>query len=213
MELLLHTPLQKYVGYRYQHMFTPAQLSFLVNCLDATRNVPGTIFEVGCAAGMTTVWLNKHLDSVGPDRQYVSVDTFSGFVDRDVEHEIKARGKALEAWKLRQFFSSNDRRWVDRTLRRNHITRVSLIEADAVTFDYSPYDAISFALVDVDLYLPVKATLDRIRSRMAKGGIIVVDDCAPGRTWDGALQAYVEFVNAHSRAPEIVLDKLGVLRF
>lgn len=48
---------------------------------------------------------------------------------------------------------------------------------------------------------------------MAKGGIVVVDDCEQGRLWDGALQAYEEFVGERGIAGEVVAGKLGVLCF
>jgi hypothetical protein len=207
----LRTPLEKYIGYRYQHMFSPSQLSFLIRCLDETKHLTGAVFEVGCAAGMTTVWLNKHLDTLG-ERPYVAIDTFAGFLERDIEHEIQRRGKAPSEATLRSFFASNGRTWVERTLRRNGVKRVSLIQGDAAEFDYSKYQDISFALIDVDLYLPVKATLERIFPQMAPGGIIVVDDCADRHLWDGALQAYNEFVERQGLPATVVHGKLGVVR-
>jgi hypothetical protein len=47
---------------------------------------------------------------------------------------------------------------------------------------------------------------------MAPGGIIVVDDCAPGGDWDGALQAFQEFCNDTETRMEIACGKLGVFR-
>ena len=78
-------------------MFTPAQLAFLVRCLDETEGVPGTIVEIGCATGRTTVFLNKHLDEVHSSRGYVCIDTFSGFTEDDVSFETSQRGKANSA--------------------------------------------------------------------------------------------------------------------
>lgn len=213
VDLVLRTPLGRYLGYRYQHMFSPAQLSFLVSCLDDTRSLPGPIFEVGCAGGMTTVWLNKHLDWLRLEKPYVAIDTFAGFTPHDIEHEVSNRGKdPRQETALRHMFSVNRKRWVEKTLEQNGVKRVTVIEGDAAALDYSKYQNVSFALVDVDLYLPVKHVLERLYPRMARGGIIVVDDCAEHSLWDGALHAYNEFMAAHAMLSNITLGKLGVIR-
>lgn len=47
---------------------------------------------------------------------------------------------------------------------------------------------------------------------MSSGGIIVVDDCKPAELWDGALQAYEEFVEQKGLSNEIAAGKLGIIR-
>ena len=47
--LLWYTPLRRFTFYRYWYNFTPEHLSFFANCLNQTRNVPGDIYELGCA--------------------------------------------------------------------------------------------------------------------------------------------------------------------
>lgn len=210
-EVLLHTPLGKYLGYRYCYMFSPAQLCFLADCITKTANLKGPIFEIGCAAGVSTVWLNKHMDDTRIEKPYFAIDTFKGFLNEDIEYEASKRGKAAGRAVMKNVFASNKKSWVQRTLHRNDVTRVTLIEADASTFDYGEYSEISFALIDVDLYLPVKNILENLYSRMAEGGIIVVDDCAPG-LWDGALQAYEEFTHSRHLPRQIMHRKLGVIK-
>jgi O-methyltransferase len=210
-EAMLRTPLGEYIGYRYRHMFSPAQLSFLTECVTRTAGLQGPIFEIGCEAGVTTVWLNKHMDDAGIEKPYVAIDTFKGFLDRDIEYEALRRGKATRRRAFRGAFTLNKKRWVERTLRRNGVTRVTLIEADAGTFDYSRHTGVAFALIDVDLYLPVKYCLAELYPRMADGGIIVVDDCAGPSLWDGALQAYEEFTSHNQLPRRIVHKKLGVI--
>jgi O-methyltransferase len=210
-ELALQTPLGRYLGHRYSYMFTPAQLCFLVECIDKTAALPGPILEIGCAAGVTTVWLNKHMDDARIEKSYIALDTFKGFLARDIEYEVSMRGKGTRQADLKRVFASNKRRWVEKTLQRNSVTRVTLIEADASTFDYSAYSDISFALIDVDLYLPVKNSLAKLYPRMAAGGMIVVDDCSGPGIWDGALQAYLEFMESKGLSRRIMHGKLGVI--
>lgn len=211
-ELRFRTPLRRFSPsfHAYDYMFSPAQLAFLVSCLDDTRKVDGPIVEVGCALGKTTVYLDRHLTDVGDERRYLCVDTFSGFVPDDVEFEASKRNKTRS---LLDGFSVNQKSWFDLNLADNHITRVSTFESDIKRFDLSSHaPRISFCLLDVDLYQPIKVGLEKIVPLLGKGGIVVVDDVKPNNTFDGAYQAYVEYVETHQLPEEIVHGKLGVIR-
>ena len=98
-----------------------------------------------------------------------------------------------------------------RTLAVNGITRVTPIQADIKTYNMDDLSAISFCLIDVDLYLPVKAALRKVVGLMRPGGIIVVDDCHEHPLWDGALQAYEEFTSEHSIERKIVEGQFGLI--
>jgi hypothetical protein len=41
--------------------------------------------------------------------------------------------------------------------------------------------------------------------------VVIIDDCRPDYTFDGAHAAYLEFAAQRGLPVEIVLDKLGVL--
>ena len=97
-------------------------------------------------------------------------------------------------------------------MANNRVTRVKSIQADVSSFDFGPYEKISFCLIDVDLTRPVRKALEEVYSRMAPGGIIVVDDCAPNKKYDGAFEAYTEFVRQVGLEPDIHHGKLGVIR-
>jgi SAM-dependent methyltransferase len=197
------------VFYQYGYMFQPRELCFLVSCATGTNGLPGAILEVGCAGGNTTVFLCKHLDSIGDERKYFCLDTFEGFVREDIDVEI-ARGKDAEHYST--VFKAYRKKWFDKTMANNRIERVISIKGDANTFDFRQFSELSFCLVDVDLYRPVRRALDEVIPRMAPGGIIVVDDCTPNQEYDGALVAYLEASERHGFAPDIKFDKLGVIK-
>ena len=207
--VIYRTPFAKYLAHRYQDCFTPAQLSFLLECVDRTASLPGPILEVGCFTGVTTVWLNKHLAATGIKKAYVAIDTFQGFLASDLRHEVKVRSK--DGRPMRNAFRYNHRSWVAKALALNEVDNVTLIRADASHFDYSAYRDISFALIDVDLYLPVRSALQALFPVMAPGGVIVVDDCLADNMYDGALQAYREFTAAQGLPERIIHGKLGVI--
>ena len=48
---------------------------------------------------------------------------------------------------------------------------------------------------------------------MNKGGILMVDDVRENNSWDGANQAFNEFVNENSLKFKLVGKKCGVIKF
>jgi O-methyltransferase len=209
-ELQFRSPLRRYFFPRYTYNFTPAQLAFLVRSLSEVRDVPGAVAEIGCADGGTTLFLNRHMDAEAIEKSYFAVDTFAGFVPADVQYELTHRQKAAAFY---TGFRINNRRWFDGTMRRNGVTRVQSIRADVNLFDLRTLGPLCFALLDVDLYRPMKKALHELYEVLNPGGIVVVDDCnADDILFDGSEQAYREFASAHGFAPEVVHGKLGLVR-
>lgn len=204
--LLLRTPIRELFVHQYLYMFTPTQLGFLCDQVTGAASVPGSILEVGCAFGATTVFLNRHIDSLGLDVNYYAIDTFRGFTAEDISYERKA-GRDYRYNEFRE----NSKATFDRTMRRNGVERVTSFRADASTFDYGKLAPFRLALVDVDLYQPVLAVLNSIYDLMSPGGVIVTDDCAPGGPWGGAYDAYQEFTRAKGIDSVILQDKLGLV--
>jgi len=193
----------------YPYMYEPKQLILLTEYVKAVRNVPGCFVEAGCAFGATTVFLNKFMTGEGIERDYYAIDTFSGFVDEHVEHEIKNRGKPED---LAEYFTENKKAWFDRSMSLRGIKRVKSIQSDVTRFEFSAIAPIAFCLLDVDIYKPMKDVLPKIYGAMSPGGIIVIDDCQAPHLWDGALQAYEEFIQEKGLPKEIIAEKLGILR-
>lgn len=209
-EVLFNSPLRRFVFPRYVYEFTPAQLCYLCQCLEQTRNLEGAVLEVGCANGATTTFLNKYMDAQGIEKPYHAVDTFAGFVTDDVAFEVANRRKTKTMYAGR--FEANKKKWFDATMRQHRITRVRSVLADVNTFDLTSLGRVSFVLLDVDLYRPIKKALQELYASLVPGGIIVVDDCDPANFhWDGAHEAYNEFMESLARLPEIIHRKLGVV--
>jgi hypothetical protein len=194
-------------------MFTPAELMFLAATLDTVRDAPGSVVEVGCAWGATTVWLSMYMDDQLIDRPYYAIDTFSGFSPEDIHFERFARHKSDEVYRfLQSAFTENSKAWFDKQMAAHDVTRVTSIECDVSDFDFRTVAPIAYCLLDVDLYLPIKSSLPRIRECMSPGGILIVDDCWNDEKWDGALQAYCEFTAQAHIPPRIVGRKLGIIQ-
>ncbi len=193
----------------YDYNFTPPQLCFICQCLQDTRNAAGAVAEIGCAGGSTTVFLNKYMDAQNIFKPYYAIDTFSGFVAEDIAFEVDNRGKSPDFFKS---FQINKKKWFDGALQQNQISRVKTIQANVNEYDLKALGPISFALLDVDLYCPMKKSLNELYEILSPGGIIVVDDCNPlDIRWDGSDQAYKEFMNKNNFQPRVIHGKLGIL--
>ena len=210
-ELAFHVPgLRDRLRARYPFLHTPAQLAYLLACLDRTAAVPGSVVEVGCYQGNTTLFLNRHMTAQGIEKPYWAIDTFSGFRDDDLKMEV-ARGQERDHY--RGFFAVNDRRWFDYAMRGDGVTRVRSVAADVGAFDFARVAPIAFCLVDVVFYQPVKLALPRIWEALSPGGIAVVDDFHEDDSgaFSGAGQAYREFVEDRDMAPQRVDREYGLL--
>jgi len=185
-------------------------LAALVRLLDEGLRAPGSILEVGCAHGHTTVLMSKHLEARGEHRRHLCVDTFSGFTLEDAAYEAKHRGKIADYTKL---YADVTMKTFQRNLANNQVTEVQALVADANDFDFDQVAPIAFAFLDVDLYRPMKRAIAETYDRLSPGGVIACDDCtARLDAYDGALQAYEEFVEERGLSSEIVEGSMGVLR-
>jgi O-methyltransferase len=209
--LALHVPgLRDRLGARYPYLHTPAQLAYLCACLDSVRDVPGAVVEAGAFQGNTTLFLNRHLSAEGIEKPYWAIDTFSGFLDEDLDGEV-ARGQ--DRGHYGGMFSGNDQRWYDYVIRRAGVTRVRSVAADVGSFDFGRVGPVAFCLVDVVLYQPVKRALPHIWEALSPGGIIVVDDyhADDSGAFSGAGQAYHEFAEERGIEPRRLHKEFGLL--
>ena len=196
---------------KYPYMNPPSELMELTRQL-LSINSAGSVVEVGCNQGWTTCFLVEALMEQGLKRDYVCIDTFTGFTPADVEVEYKFRGKAAGTYD--DNFVINHPKWLKASLQRFGYSSVTVHQADATTFNYQSLGKIAFALIDLDLYRPVRESLKRIIPHIVKGGMVVVDDCnnAENGRWDGAYQAFIETCQERNIPPEIVCRKLGIIR-
>ena len=185
----------------------PIELATLVMEMERLRGKPGAIFEIGVARGMTTRFLAEHIQASGSGDRLIAIDTFSSFVDSDVAFEIAHRGK--NRIDIAAFAYNNFEAW-----KRNFraFDFVEAIKADCAQVDYGSIGPVKLALLDVDLYLPVSRTLPPLYGALVPGGVILVDDVAGDKVYDGAHQAYHEFCAERGLAPTMVGNKCGLIR-
>lgn len=207
---LYNLRVRKSIITRYQYNFSVKQLIFICRCLEDTQGVDGAIVEVGCERGNTTLFLNNYLDDLRSTKTYFAIDTFRGFVRSDIDFEVKHRSKY--AW-MYSGYQVNSKKWFDHSLRASRANRVKSIKSDVNKFDLRSLGPLSFALVDVDLYRPIKKILPELYNALSPGGIMLIDDCNPNiYWWDGAHQAYREFMRELGFMPVMYNGKMGIIR-
>ena len=210
----------KYVVYRtpglaalmapkYPYKINPAQLATMVELIQASRAAGGAVAEIGVAQGDTSTFLLEHLRTTGDTRTLLLFDTFAGFTEESITHEVAQRGKPRGEYDK---FRYGDEARFQRNIKNAGYTNFRTIAGDAARFDWKSLGPIGAVLLDIDLYQPTIRIIEAVYPQLVPGGGIVLDDCLADTPWDGSLQAYEEFIRAHDLPFERVGHKGAVIR-
>lgn len=208
--LVYRTPLlRRMMAPRYPYKVNPGQLAALVGFIDATRGTNAAVVEIGVAQGDTSAFILEHLRTTDDPRPAFLFDTFAGFTEDSIAHEVGERGKSVSEYD--KFRYGDEARFVA-NIRDAGYQNFRTIRGDASQFDWASIAPIGAVLLDIDLYKPTLAILEAIYPHLAPGGGIVLDDCRPDNPWDGSLQAYEEFIAGHGLPFERVSQDGAVIR-
>ena len=192
----------------YKYNVEPAQLSELIKSIDRlATGRKNTIVEIGVARGMTTRFLAEHISLNSYNVDYFCLDTFSSFIDKDINYEVEKRNKNKKD--LLAFEYNDYLKWKKNFQEYKFIKP---IKCDCSTFDFSSIAPINLCFLDVDLYKPTINTLNNIWDFMAEDSVIIIDDVKENNEWDGAFQAFMEFVNEKKLNYYLVGTKCGVIK-
>jgi O-methyltransferase len=173
-------------------MLEPERLYVYLDALWKRRDVPGVVLEVGCWLGGTSAIAARMIRQAGFPRRYIAVDTFSGFVESQLDNDLRHGTPAGHS----RYFRKNSVATVRQLLNAWGAAEVELVQGDIATMpDLSLPDQVAVCLLDVDLEIPVYEGLRRIVPRLAPGGVVLVDDCDEDTTWAGARAGYSRFVS------------------
>ena len=192
----------------YSYNLDPLQLAEIVNSLEKVKDIDGNICEIGVARGMTTRFICEYLNESNHKTKFYCIDTFDSFVKEDIKYEIEKRHKTKT--ELIGFSYNNFEKW-----KKNFkdFYFVKPIKTDVKKFDFTTIKPIKFALLDVDLYLPTINALENLKVNMCSGGKLIVDDVSKDNSWDGADQAFHEFVKKYSLKFKLIGKKCGIIEF
>lgn len=195
---------------KYPYKLNPGQLCAMLEFIDATRGSGSTVAEVGVAKGDTSAFLLEHLATNCDERTLYLFDTFSGFTEASISHEVVIRNKDSSAYDR---FRYGDEEKFRSDLHRLGYRNFRTVKGDASTFNWASLAPIGALLLDIDLYQPTRDVLEAAFPHLAPGGGIVLDDCLANTPWDGSLQAYEEFIANHRLPFERVGHKGAIVRY
>jgi len=205
----------KKLAYRYTNLGTPSyaynleplQLAEIISSIVSLSGKKDhlVLLEIGVARGMTTRFISEHISLNRLEVEYYCLDTFSSFTQEDLEFEEAHRGKSLS--ELRGFSYNDFSTW-----KRNFskFPFINAIQCDVGNFDFGCIpNGIDFVLLDVDLYLPTIKALRNMKEFLNDEAVILVDDVKDNNRWDGAYEAFFEFVKEEKLHYEIIGNKCG----
>lgn len=149
----------------------------------------GNVAECGCWRGASAYQIAYHLKNNHFQNKFYIFDSFEGLSDFEKEDLENSRISDIEKRK-KEFFCSLD------------VVKENLKEFDFIEYKkgwipgrFNEVDGLKFcfAHIDVDLYRPIKDSLEFFYPRMVEGGIIAFDDYGY-LAFPGAKRAVDEFI-------------------
>ena len=170
----------------------------ILGSLHRTLDKEGDVCEFGCAAGATSALLANEIRTT--DKTLWIFDSFQGLPKPTQKDHLLDDFWSLGSMEAYEGTMSYSPEMVKSKLDRVNFpaSRVNIISGfieQTLHLERVP-EKISFALVDVDFYVPVLTALLFLRERLTIGGRIVVDDY--GTFSSGAKTAVDEFVASYS---------------
>jgi len=208
MKFFLKEALAKLLKYPPFPAMTIDNLYGYLDALHNKRSVEGPVVEIGCANGGTTALACRFLSRIGCEKDYFCFDTFSGFVQEQLQTDHQL---GLTTHHDRMFSANSIDRFKNNLSRWGIHNHVHVIEGDIckIEDEHIPQN-ISVALLDVDLRDPIFVGLQKLYANLAKGGVILVDDCKTGTSWIGANVGYRDFIASRGLQPKYFLG-FGVI--
>lgn len=177
------------------------QAYYIVDALARTCNILGDICEFGVAQGLTSALIANEIISCSKKRLHL-FDSFEGLPTPTAKDQLKDDIFFLGSIEAYAGTMACPESMVREQLDRMKFprSRISIHHGffeDIISARPSKLpDAVSFAYVDFDFYLPIKQVLSYLDEVTSRGSIIIVDDYDHFST--GAKTAVDEFINSAS---------------
>jgi len=200
----------KFGAPKYSYNIEPIQLASIIFAIDKLKKNKKNIkiFEIGVARGMTSRFICEHVKREEINCDFYCLDTFSSFEEEDIKYEIENRGKSRQ--ELIGFSYNDFEVWKKNFSEFNFVIPIQI---DASKFNFSEIGKVDFVFLDVDLYRPTISVLENVLPYVSDDAIIMVDNVEDNNEWDGAYEAFMEFVNKHNLPYKMIGKKCGVIEF
>lgn len=165
----------------------------LVQMVEHTSGVPGTVIECGTYRGLSAYLMCRYLQAENPSFRgegFHIIDSFEGI--SQLAAQDRPDDKTIPSGKLRAagMFSAGTE------VVRRTLTEFPYVELHPGWIPESlakvPEQPVRLAHLDLDLYEPTKAALEVLFPRLSPGGALLCDDFGAIR-WPGVTAAVEEF--------------------
>ena len=200
----LHQVQNKKLDFKF-HLLNSDNMQTLLsleNLLKKVSNVEGDIIEFGVGRGRSLIVISYLLSQLNIKKKLYAFDSFQGF------GSIHKKDKSSRNPKKGEWSGSPNKKYkydikFIKNLLREHLHPKSRYPIQFVKgyiekslLKYNKFNKVSFIHCDVDLYLPHKAILENLWTKLSKNGIILFDDIDIGlksKKFPGAVKAFKEF--------------------
>lgn len=157
--------------------------------------LPGDVIELGVFKGGSLIQFCTFRELLENEnsRKIIGFDVFGDFPSGE---EVPSDEKFVDNWNKKfkdEFLSKED---IERALKEKQIGNFELVKGNILEtldsyLEKFPQTRVSLLHIDTDVYEPAKYALEKLFSRMVKGGVIIFDDYA---TIEGETIAVDEFL-------------------
>lgn len=189
---------------RFPHTTTNIQiphLEIVLESVEKTQKIDGAVVELGCNAGLTSVYIRRLLDRLNSDKEFHVYDSFQGLPPKDKEDFDSDYFKPGA-------FSLNGTSPLLKTFADAQLKLPKIHEGWFKDQDYP--DKISFVFLDGDFYSSTLDGLNATWDKLQVGGIICIHDYG----WEklpGVEKAVRDFFGGTDLV-KVSLSGLGVIK-
>lgn len=190
--------------YKRYREFTMVQRNDFIDCLSLTaafRKIPGCVIECGVWRGGMMAGI---AEVMGPERNYFLFDSFEGLPPAK---EID--GQSAIDWQKDvhspTYFDNcrAEMEWAEKAMKRSGVPDYKLVKgwfSDTVPA-FELKEQIAVLHLDGDWYDSTMVCLEHFFPKLAKGGLIILDDYY---AWDGCSKALHDYLSANKLPEKIV---------
>lgn len=161
-----------------------SRILYLNSLYQKIIDIPGVICEFGVQWGTTLTQLINLRSVYEPFNQSRTIhgfDTFEGFKSIHTKDGLLPRENDLTTLDNYEVTLDNILHLIETFPPLSHIKKYELIKGNAIEtidewLEQNPHAIISLAIFDMDLYIPTKEVLEKIKPRLVKGSVLAFDE-------------------------------------
>lgn len=157
---------------KYPHTtlnITESQLRVILEGLIETKDIEGEVLELGCHAGLTSVYIRRVLDEIKSKKEFHAYDSFQGLPEKKPQDECDKENPFIEG-----YFDLKGT-WQIKTRFENNNLKLPILHEGWFSGASYP-DKVSLCFLDGDFYDSILDGLKMVYPRLSIGGLLLIHD-------------------------------------